>query len=64
MKRSSTLILGAMTALVLAACNSQRNAAGGAGSESGSMRSDTAMGTDTTMGHSGMSDTTRKDTTR
>jgi hypothetical protein len=62
MRRSTTFILGPLTAILLAACNAPRsgNTAGG-GSETGSMRSDTAMGVDTTMG--GMRDTTHKDTT-
>jgi len=60
MKRSSTFLLAALTALGLAACNppkSDTNTTGGAGSESGAMPADTATmapapgaATDTGMG--------------
>jgi len=45
MKRSSTFLLAAMTALGLAACNppkSDTNTTGGTGSESGAMPADTS----------------------
>ncbi len=63
MKRSSTFLLAAMTALGLAACNppkSDTNTTGGTGSESGAMPADTSAmspgapaptATDTGMAH-------------
>ena len=51
MKRASTLLLGGLAALALAACNPPRNDAttgGGTGSESGSMSGTPSTGTDTT----------------
>ena len=49
MKRASTLLLGGLTALVLAACNAPRNdtTTGGAGSETGSMSGSPTTGADT-----------------
>ena len=65
MKRSSTFLLAAMTALGLAACNPPRNDANttsGTGSESGSMTPADTTGT----GTGAMTDTGRtgRDTTR
>jgi hypothetical protein len=49
MKRKSTLLLGGLTALIMAACNAPRNdtTTGGTGSETGSMSGSPAT-TDTT----------------
>jgi hypothetical protein len=66
MKRSSTLLLAALTALGLAACNppkSDTNATGGTGSETGSMS--TPADTSTTgAGAGAMTDTTHMDTAK
>ena len=50
MRRKSTLLLGGMTALVLAACNAPRNdtTTGGTGSETGSMSGSPTTDTTTT----------------
>ena len=67
MKRSSTFLLAALTALGLAACNPPRNDTnpGGAGSESGSMSTPPADTTTTGGGAptGAMSDTAAKSDT-